>query len=61
MVGRRTPPSTSAPGPAVPAAALVGTTGQVADAMEAWVAETDVEGFMPATAIMPGYSIPPTR
>ena len=33
---------------------LVGTPAQVADAMEAWVAETDIDGFNLAYALMPG-------
>ncbi len=33
---------------------VVGTPAQVADAMEAWVAETDVDGFNLAYALMPG-------
>ena len=33
---------------------VAGTPEQVADAMEAWVAETDVDGFNLAYALMPG-------
>ena len=33
---------------------VVGTPAQVADAMEAWVADTDVDGFNLAYALMPG-------
>ncbi len=33
---------------------VAGTPAQVADAMEAWIAETDVDGFNLAYALMPG-------
>ena len=33
---------------------VAGTAAQVADAMEAWIAETDVDGFNLAYALMPG-------